>query len=120
MLPLTFSNPGDYEKIREDDRVSIAGLSRFSEGSPLRMIIKHADGTVDEAVLTHSFNDRQIAWFKAGSALNLIAAAGKRKSAKPKRVKAARKQRARTKRVLKKKASTARTGTKSRIRKRRT
>jgi aconitate hydratase len=79
MLPLTFSNPEDYDKIREDDRVSITGLTRFSEGSPLRMIIKHSDGSVDEVILNHSFNDNQIAWFRAGSALNLIAAKGRKK-----------------------------------------
>ena len=51
MLPLTFANPADYDKVREDDRISIAGLATFSPGSPLRMILKHADGTVDECLL---------------------------------------------------------------------
>jgi len=77
MLPLTFSNPGDYDLIREDDRVSITGLRQFAEGRPLRLIIKHADGTVDEAVLNHSFNTTQTSWFRAGSALNLIAGKAK-------------------------------------------
>jgi aconitate hydratase len=77
MLPLTFANPADYDKVREDDKVSIVGLKTFAPGVPLRMILKHSDGTVDEVLLNHSFNGNQIEWFKAGSALNLIAAQGK-------------------------------------------
>ncbi|RIK74061.1 aconitate hydratase [candidate division KSB1 bacterium] len=72
MLPLTFKNPADYDLIREDDRVSIIGLASFAPGTPLKMIIKHADGTSHECELNHSFNETAIAWFKAGSALNLI------------------------------------------------
>ncbi len=72
MLPLTFKNPADYDLIREDDRVSIIGLASFAPGKPLKMIIKHADGTQHECELNHSFNETAIAWFKAGSALNLI------------------------------------------------
>ncbi|MDZ7363971.1 MAG: aconitate hydratase [candidate division KSB1 bacterium] len=77
MLPLTFKNPADYDLIREDDRVSIVGLASFAPGKPLKMIIKHADGTSDECELSHSFNETAIAWFKAGSALNLIGRGGK-------------------------------------------
>jgi aconitate hydratase len=77
MLPLTFTNPADYEKVREDDRICIMGLTTFAAGRPLRMILKHADGTVDECLLQHSFNEAQIRWFRAGSALNLMA--GERK-----------------------------------------
>ncbi len=73
MLPLTFASSGDYDKVREDDRVSIVGLTTFAPGRPLRMILKHADGTVDECLLQHSYNEAQIGWFKAGSALNLMA-----------------------------------------------
>ena len=72
ILPLTFANPADYDLIREDDRVSIVGLSDITPGKPLRMIIKHADGTTDECQLNHSLNESAIEWFKAGSALNLI------------------------------------------------
>jgi aconitate hydratase len=72
MLPLTFKNPAGYDLIREDDRVSIVGLASFAPSKPLKMIIKHADGTSDECDLNHSFNETAIAWFKAGSALNLI------------------------------------------------
>jgi 3-isopropylmalate dehydratase small subunit len=78
MLPLTFADPADYEKVREDDRISILGLTSFAPGVPLKMVLKHADGTVDECLLNHSFNENQIGWFKAGSALNLIAAQAKK------------------------------------------
>jgi hypothetical protein len=73
MLPLTFANPVDYDKVREDDRISIVGLRAFAPGVPLRMLLKHSDGTIDEVLLNHSFNENQIQWFRAGSALNLMA-----------------------------------------------
>ena len=73
MLPLTFADPADYDRIREDDRISILGLGTFAPGIALRMLLTHADGTVDDIILNHSFNENQIGWFKAGSALNLIA-----------------------------------------------
>ncbi|MEK9139356.1 MAG: hypothetical protein AAB393_19740, partial [Bacteroidota bacterium] len=81
MLPLTFANPADYDKVREDDKASIIGLTTFAPGVPLRLILKHSDGTEDECLLSHTFNENQIEWFKAGSALNLIAAQLKKKSA---------------------------------------
>jgi len=73
MLALTFKYPDDYDLIREDDQVSIVGLKNFTPGVPLELIIQHSDGTEDKAELNHSFNEAQIEWFKAGSALNLIA-----------------------------------------------
>ncbi|KPL13868.1 MAG: aconitate hydratase, partial [Bacteroides sp. SM23_62] len=73
VLALTFKNPDDYELIREDDRVSIVDLKKFAPGKSLQLIIKHSDGTQDKCELEHSFNKAQIEWFKAGSALNLIA-----------------------------------------------
>jgi aconitate hydratase len=73
MLPLTFANPADYDKVREDDRVSITGLTGFKPGAPLTLVLNHADGTTDACPLNHTFNENQIGWFKAGSALNLIA-----------------------------------------------
>jgi aconitate hydratase len=73
MLALTFKNPADYDLIREDDSIDITGLKTFAPGVPLKMIIRHKDGTQDECELSHSFNQAQIEWFKAGSALNLIA-----------------------------------------------
>ncbi|MER2600125.1 MAG: aconitate hydratase [Caldilineales bacterium] len=72
LLPLTFANPADYDLIREDDRVSLLGLTELAPGSTVRLVLHHADGTQHEAVLLHTFNDNQIEWFKAGSALNLI------------------------------------------------
>jgi aconitate hydratase len=74
MLPLTFADPSDYDKILEDDKISIIGLNSFVPEKPFKAIIKHRDGSSDEIVLNHSFNAGQIEWFKAGGALNLIAA----------------------------------------------
>lgn len=73
ILALTFKQPADYDLIREDDRISIVGLAAFAPGNPLKMIVKHADGTKDECELSHSYNETAIGWFRAGSALNLIA-----------------------------------------------
>jgi aconitate hydratase len=74
MLALTFANPADYERIRENDRISILGLEKFAEGVPLTMLLLHDDGTQEEVVLNHTFSASQIEWFKAGSALNGIRA----------------------------------------------
>ncbi len=74
MLPLTFARPADYDLVREDDLVSIIGLTDLKPATPLTLVLKHADGTADECLLNHSFNKNQIEWFRAGSALNLIAA----------------------------------------------
>ncbi len=74
LLPLTFANPADYDAIREDDRLSIVGLTTFAPGAPLTLLVRHSDGTTATVPLYHSFNEHQIEWFKAGSALNLIAA----------------------------------------------
>lgn len=73
MLPLTFSNPSDYDKIKEDDRISISGLKEFEPNKPIKMTLKHSDGSIDECLLNHSINKNQFEWFKAGGALNLIA-----------------------------------------------
>lgn len=75
MLPLTFSNPSDYNKIRENDRLDIVGLTEFKPGRPLTLVVHHDDGSKEELQLNHSFNEEQIKWFKAGSALNLLRAA---------------------------------------------
>ncbi|EIN05145.1 aconitate hydratase [Punctularia strigosozonata HHB-11173 SS5] len=74
MLALTFANPDDYEKVRPDDRVDILGLETFAPGKNLTLRLKHSDGSQEELPLAHSFNEGQIEWFKAGSALNLMAA----------------------------------------------
>jgi aconitate hydratase len=73
MLPLTFTNPPDYEKIQEEDLLSIIGLTKFAPDSQLELQIKHKDGSIENCLLNHSYNLAQIEWFKAGSALNLIA-----------------------------------------------
>lgn len=73
ILPLTFANPSDYDKVQEDDKIDIIGVKELKPGSQLKMIMKHKDGTTDEAILNHTMNKNQIEWFKAGSALNLIA-----------------------------------------------
>ncbi len=72
MLALTFSDKADYEKIKEADVIDVVGLSDFTPGNPLKMVIHHESGSKDEIIATHSYNWSQIKWFKAGSALNLI------------------------------------------------
>lgn len=73
MLPLTFANPSDYDKIKEDDRVTLK-VSDITPEKHVKMTLKHSDGTTEEILLNHTMNETQIKWFKAGSALNLIAA----------------------------------------------
>lgn len=73
MLPLWFSNSADYDKIREDDKVSILGLNELCEGKQIKAVIHHNDNSTEEIYLNHTYNENQIEWFKAGSALNLIA-----------------------------------------------
>ncbi|MBG0780747.1 MAG: aconitate hydratase [Bacteroidales bacterium] len=72
MLALTFVNKEDYELIREDDRIDVLGLESFAPGKNLKIRLNHADGTTDIFEVQHTYNQNQIAWFKAGSALNLI------------------------------------------------
>jgi hypothetical protein len=72
MLALTFVDPADYDKIRPSDKVDIKGLEAFAPGKNLTLVVKHADGKTEELELAHSFNEGQIEWFKAGSALNLV------------------------------------------------
>jgi len=70
MLPLTFNDKADYEKVKPDDKVSILGLETFQPGVALHCKLDHSDGSSDTIVLDHTFNAQQIDWFKAGSALN--------------------------------------------------
>jgi len=72
MLALTFANKEDYDKIREDDRFDINGLSEFSPGKPLKVVLHHSNNSSEEFLVNHTYNENQIEWFKAGSALNLI------------------------------------------------
>lgn len=94
MLPLTFNDPADYDKVRPDDKISLVGLKDLAPGKvtnlmlnklngfllmgcftlqPVKCILKHADGSKDEVLLNHTYNEQQIEWFKAGSALNRMA-----------------------------------------------
>jgi aconitate hydratase len=70
VLPLTFQNPADYEKFEQGDRVSVVGLYTLEPGKPVTVRIKKASGRTDELQLRHSMTREQIAWFRAGSALN--------------------------------------------------
>jgi aconitate hydratase len=72
VLPLTFANLGDYDKIRADDRISVKGLADLAPGSSLELLSKHSDGSEDSFEVNHTLSSLQIDWFKAGSALNMI------------------------------------------------
>ncbi|MEY3693906.1 MAG: hypothetical protein RL157_1230 [Bacteroidota bacterium] len=72
MLALTFANEADYDKIQERDVVDFADLTDFAPGKPLTLVFRHADGSEDRILANHTYNAQQIAWFKAGSALNMI------------------------------------------------
>ncbi|HMR93176.1 MAG TPA: aconitate hydratase, partial [Chitinophagaceae bacterium] len=74
MLALTFADKADYDKIQEDDRIDILGLTSFAPGQPLTVVLNHSDGTADEIQVNHTYNEQQIEWFKAGGALNVIRA----------------------------------------------
>ena len=70
VLALTFINKDDYDKVREDDRISVIGLKEFAPGKTLTVKLRHADGTEESFEVEHTYNDTQIGWFKAGAALN--------------------------------------------------
>ncbi|MEP7171166.1 MAG: aconitate hydratase, partial [Bacteroidota bacterium] len=72
MLGLTFADKADYDKIQEDDSIDILGLTSFTPGVPLTIVLNHKDNTKDEMKVNHSYNENQIEWFKAGGALNII------------------------------------------------
>ncbi|KAG5872816.1 hypothetical protein JTB14_025270 [Gonioctena quinquepunctata] len=72
LLPLTFANPSDYDKIQPTDKISLKNLKNLAPGKPVECEIKHADGKVEKILLNHTLNDLQIKWFRAGSALNLM------------------------------------------------
>lgn len=72
MLALTFAHKEDYDKIQEWDTVDVNGLTDFTEGSPLTLVLHHKDGSTDTIQANHTYNAQQIEWFKAGGALNLI------------------------------------------------
>ena len=72
MLALTFVNPDDYEKVRQDDHIDILGLNEMAPGKTMTVVLRHADGTEDRFEVAHTYNVAQIGWVKAGSALNKI------------------------------------------------
>ena len=74
MLGLTFANKDDYDKIKEDDTIDIIGLTEFAPNKPLTLVLHHADGSSEEILANHTYNEQQIGWFKAGGALNIIRA----------------------------------------------
>lgn len=75
MLALTFANEADYDKIQENDTINFTDLKEFAPNRQLTLEFIHDDGTRDVILVNHSYNEGQIGWFVAGSALNLIAAA---------------------------------------------
>ncbi len=72
ILPLTFVDPADYDKVQEDDRFAISGLADLAPGRDLTVTLTHTDGSTDTFAVAHTMTDEQISWFKAGSALNKI------------------------------------------------
>ena len=70
MLALTFADGADYDRIREDDRISVTGLKTFAPGSRMTITLLHSDGTSESFEALHTYNEQQIGWFRAGSALN--------------------------------------------------
>jgi aconitate hydratase len=73
MLAVTFANEADYDKIQEDDTIDIVDLTSFAPDRQLTLVLKHKDGSSDTIKVNHTYNAGQIEWFKAGSALNLMA-----------------------------------------------
>ena len=74
MLGLTFANEADYDKVQEDDTINFLDLTDFAPGKSLALEFVHVDGSKDTILANHTYNEAQIGWFKAGSALNLIKA----------------------------------------------
>jgi aconitate hydratase len=79
MLALRFADPKDYDKIQEDDTIDVLGLDQFQPGRQLTIVLTHKDGKVESFKANHTYNDVQIAYFKAGGALNLIRQAAAKK-----------------------------------------
>ena len=72
LLALTFTDSADYERIREDDRISLTGLADIEPGKPVQCLVTHSDGTSESLELQHSYSESQLQWFRLGSALNLF------------------------------------------------
>lgn len=73
LLPLTFADSSDYDKIQPDDKLSLLGLNDLAPGKPVKCVVKHSSGSQDEFLLNHTMNESQLEWFRAGSALNRMA-----------------------------------------------
>jgi aconitate hydratase len=72
ILAVNFDNPADYDRILEDDTLTVQGVKELAPGKPLTLLIKHSDGSEESIILQHTYSENQINWFKAGSALNHI------------------------------------------------
>ncbi|HVB03870.1 MAG TPA: hypothetical protein VNE41_09135, partial [Chitinophagaceae bacterium] len=72
MLAITFADKNDYEKVCEEDMVDITGLEHFAPGISLTVVLHHHGGAEEEIMANHTYNEQQIAWFRAGGALNVI------------------------------------------------
>ena len=71
-MALIFSDQGDYDRIREDDRISLTGLKDIAPGKPVECTVRHSDGSSETLQLQHSYSESQLDWFRLGSALNLF------------------------------------------------
>ena len=72
LLAVTFVNPEDYDLVEEQDKISLLGLNEMVPGKLIKCVLHHVDGSEDQIELRHTYNEAQIMWFKAGSALNLL------------------------------------------------
>jgi len=72
ILPLTFANESDYDKIAPEDRISLVGLKNLKPGEPVTCKVSKKDGSSFNITLNHTFNEGQLQWFQSGSALNLM------------------------------------------------
>ena len=78
MVPLTFADPADYDRIDEDDRIAVRGLADLAPDEQVTVEVTKPDGSTISFATNHTFSEDQIEWFKAGSALNIIRAAGRK------------------------------------------
>ena len=74
VLPLTFADPADYDKIQRADRLTLIGLDKIAPGTVVKIEIKHVDGGTETIEANHTLTTEQVGWFLAGSALNCIRA----------------------------------------------
>jgi aconitate hydratase len=74
VLPITFADPAVYDRVLEDDKISVLGLADLAPDQPVRCVLHHADGTIEEFLANHTMSEEHIAWFRAGGALNVIRA----------------------------------------------